>query len=291
MSCCARVRAQSARRVLPVALTLLVAAGGLVAVGAQTSSATSLSPTTPSWCSMHGSGLGAWAPTSPPLPICGPGPAYGGTWSNVSIPGPYGSLEGYYNSTEGFQCVEFADRYLAVADGFRAVMANGSEVVMNYHAAYPTTTTVVVNGSTAAVGHPPQTGDVLSLSTVPSFYDPSAGHVAVVVSAHVDAAGNGTVKLAQQNVSPADYLYTLDVSGWRLEDPSEPGNAEFQYRYAEWLVVPSHHRAAKAIPSLLSASIHARHLAELKKVARSATAGADQLGRDASRYSRNSSAW
>jgi hypothetical protein len=281
---CARERARAARRVLPVVVTFAVVSGGLIGASATTATAAAYSPTAASWCSVHGSALGAWAPTNPPLPICGPGPAYGGTWSTVSIPGPYGSLDHYYNATPGFQCVELADRFLAVADGFPAVMANGSEVVMNYHAAYPKTT-VILNGSAGAVNHAPVAGNVLSLSTVPSFYDPSSGHVAVVVASHVNAAGNGTVEVAQQNVSPADYLYTLDLVAWRLVDPAEPANAEFQYRYAEWLEVPATHGSTSlsTLPQLLRASAVAHEVAQFTSIARGAAQGASQLGRAASR--------
>ena len=171
----------------------------------------------------------------------------------VSIPGPYGATNQYYNATPGFQCVEFTDRFLAVADGFGAVMANGSEVVMNYHAAYPNTT-VVVNGTAGAVGHPPTAGDALSFSTTPSFYDATDGHTAVVVSSRVNAAGNGRVEIAQENVSPADYLYSLRLVAWRLVDPREPPNAEFQYPYAEWLVVPSVGASGVTVPPLVTPS-------------------------------------
>jgi len=216
--------------------------------------ATAVGPTAAGWCFSHGATLGTWAPTSPALPICGPGPAYGGTWSIVSIPGPYGSSVGSGNGTPGFQCVEFSDRFLAVVDGLGSVIANGSEVVMNYHAAYPATS-VVINGTAGAVGHPPAAGDVLSFSMTPSFYDPTDGHTAVVLSSRVNAhTGNGTVHLAQENVSPSDYLYTLKLVSWRLVDPNEPSDAEFQYPYAEWLVVAPATPATGVVPPLLTPS-------------------------------------
>ena len=206
------------------------------ALAVPAASAATLSPTAASWCTDHGSTVGGWTDTSPSLPICGPGPAYGGTWSYVDVPGPYGSLEAYFNATPGFQCVELAERYLSVVDGLSPVKANGAQVAENYHAANPLTTRLVVNGTKFAVGRAPAPGDVISLATSPQFF--GDGHVAVVVASHVNGLGDGTVTIAQQNVSSGDYHYTLGVSSWRVYDPAEPQDALFQYPYAEWLTVP-----------------------------------------------------
>jgi hypothetical protein len=134
---------------------------------------------------MHGSTLGGWTETSPNLPICGPGPDYGGSWQYVDLPGPGGAMDAFYNATPGFQCVELAERWLAVADGLAPQHAEGSLVAAVYHAAF-SRSTLVVNGSSGAVGHPPVRGDVISFSLVPSFEDPSDGHVAIVVHSSVD---------------------------------------------------------------------------------------------------------
>ncbi len=198
--------------------------------------AAEVAPTSAAWCTDQGSAVDAWVTTTPRIPVCGPGPAYGGTWQYVDVPGPFGALGTYFNATSGFQCVELAERYLAVVDGLAPVKANGATVAMNYHAAYPTTT-LVRNGSPGAVGHAPAVGDVISFSWWEGFSG-TDGHVAVVVRSSVDSAGDGTVTVAQQNVSASDYLYTLGLTHWRLYDPSEPGDAEFQYAYAEWLSVP-----------------------------------------------------
>lgn len=83
-------------------------------------------------------------------------------------------------------------------------------------------------------GEPP-TGDAISFSLVPTFIDPTDGHVAVVVSSAVDrATGDGTIVVAQENVAPADYRMVLDLHDWRLSDPAEPADAALQYPYAEW---------------------------------------------------------
>lgn len=208
------------------------------ALEASPAAASTVLPTASSWCSANASSVAAWVGSSPNLPICGPGPVYGGSWSYVSIPGPFGERGTYYNATPGFQCVELAERYLAIVDGLAAVKANGAQVAANYHAAYPETG-LVSNGSAAAVGHAPSTGDVISFSDSPSFFADD-GHVAVVVASQVDSVtGDGSVTIAQENVASRDYVRNLTLSGWRLVDPSEGGGTEYSYPYAEWLVVPS----------------------------------------------------
>lgn len=46
---------------------------------------------------------------------------------------------------------------------------------------------------------------------------------------------------------------TLDVVGWRLEDPQQPSHAEFQFPYAEWLHVLPYQKAFGAAPVALEA--------------------------------------
>ena len=197
------------------------------------------SPTAAAWCAAHDAALAGWAATTPALPLCGPGPDYGGSWAYVDLPGPDGTVAGgYFNATPGFQCVELAERYLSVAYGLSPVKAEGSSLAANYHRANPWTS-LVVNGSPGAVGAAPVRGDVISFSTVSSFLDPGDGHVAVVVASHLDrATGDGTVTIAQENVAAAEMVRTLALVRWRLEDPTEPANAEWQYHDAEWLHVP-----------------------------------------------------
>ena len=228
-----------------LALGLSVATGCLLLVGPAGATTASVQAhagpaAAPSWCSDHSSQLSGWTGTTPDLPICGPGPSYGGSWSNVDLPGPGGSFAQYYNATPGFQCVELAERWLALGEDLAPVPANGDQVAASYHAAYPRSL-LVRSGTAAAVGHAPVAGDVISFSTSPSFEDPSDGHVAVVVASHVQSStGDGRVFLAQQNVSSNDYRMVLDLVDWRLVDPSEPADAEFEYPYAEWFhLLPS----------------------------------------------------
>jgi hypothetical protein len=224
------------RRLIAGLAVSMVTAGVATALPGAAASALVITPTSSSWCTGHGAATGGWTATKPALPICGPGPAYGGTWQYVNLPGPFGALDGYFNATPGFQCVELAERYLAVVDGLAPVEANGAQVAMAYHAAYPQTR-LFVNGSASAVGHAPVSGDVISLSGYSGFVG-TDGHVAIVTGSHVNGAGNGTVTIAQQNVSASEYIYTLGVASWHLYDPQEPSNALFQFHYAEWLAVP-----------------------------------------------------
>ncbi len=155
----------------------------------------------------------------------------------MTLPGPYGSGGYFFNATTGFQCVELAERFLAVADGLAPVLANGQQVAANYHAAYPNTQ-LYVNGSRAAVGHPPVAGDVISFSEAPGFDAYDDGHVAVVSSSSVnEKTGNGTVTIAQENVSAGYQIYTVVLAHWRLVDPNSPSDALFGFPYAEWLHV------------------------------------------------------
>lgn len=192
------------------------------------------------WCATHGSTVAAWTRGPAVLPVCGPGPAYGGTYAYVDLPGPGGSMARYYNATPGFQCVELAERWLALVDHLAPVRADGSTLAGAYHAAYPDST-LVVDGTPGAVDHPPAAGDVISFSMVPSFADPTFGHVAVVLHAAVDpATGNGTVLVAQENVAPSDYLMVLRLARWRLYDPAEPADAGLQYPDAAWFHLLHH---------------------------------------------------
>lgn len=227
------------RQLLAALLLPLAGLTGLLAAPAGAASASraphrTVAAAEGSWCVQHGATVGAWTGGPDSLPICGPGPAYGGTLAEIVLPGPGGTMGRYYNATPGFQCVELAERYLAVVDHLAPVEADGSTLAASYHAAYPASR-LTVNGTPGAVGHPPVAGDAISFSLVPSFEDPTDGHVAVVVHSAVDrATGDGSVVVAEENVAPADYRMVLDLHDWRLYDPAEPADAGLQYPYAEW---------------------------------------------------------
>jgi hypothetical protein len=246
------------RLAISILIGLTVLGASVALLGPTSASAAVPLASTANWCGVHGSHFQAWVGVNPDVPICGPGPEYGGSWAEVGLPGPYGlATDVYYNATPGMQCVELSERYLAVVDGLAPVHANGAQVAMNYHAAYPRSH-LYVNGSTAAVGHPPVAGDVLSFSYSPSFsYAGGDGHTAIVVRSAIDMkTGNGTIVIAQENVSSSDYLRTLYLSGWRLHDGND-GGTEYGYPYAEWLdarMYRAHAPASGATGALVSSA-------------------------------------
>ena len=244
------MRAAALPKIAAVVLSSsLVVASCLSVLGATSAGAASGIGTTSSWCAQYGASVVGWTGSTPNLPICGPGPGNGGSWADVMIPGPYGSAGHYFNATPGFQCVELAERYLAVVDGLGPVLANGQQVAANYHAAYANTH-LYANGSRQAVGHAPGKGDVVSFSNAPGFDAYSDGHVAVVIGSSVDhSTGDGTITLAQENVGAGYWIDHIDVVHWRLVDPTSPGDALFGFAYAEWLHVTPY-RSAEASSSV-----------------------------------------
>ena len=159
----------------------------------------------------------AWTGGGLVVPACGPAPGDGPREAAVY---PYpGALW-----TAGYQCVEFSERYLYDRYGVAMdVATNGDQVAAHYATDFPGLFRVIRNG---AAGQPPAPGDVLSLSTAPGFDSVSGGHTAVVQAADVDAAGNGTVTVVEENGSAAGVT-RLAVTGWTVRYPG--------FRYLEWL--------------------------------------------------------
>ncbi|MBA3945035.1 MAG: CHAP domain-containing protein [Herpetosiphonaceae bacterium] len=129
------------------------------------------------------------------MPVCGPRPAFDdGPDVLVSFPGGWGEYE--------WECVELAMRYLYLAYGIDTYGASGSEVVWNYSGSL---LQQVANGSRYVA---PQPGDVLSYGATGSF-----GHTSIVTSSAIDANGNGTISVIEENNS-SDGTSTLNVSNW-----------------------------------------------------------------------------
>jgi hypothetical protein len=132
--------------------------------------------------------------------------------------------------TAGYQCVEFSERYLYDRFGVTMnVVTNGDQVVAHYAADYAGLFTVVRNGTPHRA---PAAGDVLSLSASPGFDSASGGHTAVVQSSSVNAAGNGTATVVEENAA-ASGVAVLRVAGWTVRYPGFP--------YIEWLTTPGWH--------------------------------------------------
>ncbi len=168
---------------------------------------------TPSWwsgnCDTNHYAAAAGEPAYPlgadwyGLEACGPRPYYGeGPDVAVLYPGAKWSVLEW-------ECVELSMRWIYQAWGVEPYPANGSGVVWNYattQATYnpggPALVAVSNNGS----GPMPQPGDVLSYGTTSSD-----GHTSVVTSTSIDASGDGTVTVEEENAS-ADGWDTVPVT-------------------------------------------------------------------------------
>lgn len=159
----------------------------------------------------------AWSGGGLVVPACGPVP---GDSQHGPAVYPYpGALW-----TAGYQCVEFSERYLYDRYGVTMdVVTNGDQVAANYATDFPGLFMIIRNGTPR---RPPAAGDVLSLSAAPGFDSDTGGHTAVVQSSAVDAAGNGTVTVAEENAAAAG-IARLTVTGWTVRYPGYP--------YIEWL--------------------------------------------------------
>ena len=125
---------------------------------------------------------------------CGPQPGRFNDRLVRFFPGAWGEYE--------WQCTELAYRFMYLAYGVVPYAGNGDQVVDNYRPAYGGNLVKVTNGS----GELPEPGDILSYNTV---------HTAVVTGVDVDADGNGTVSVLEQN-APNDGSAKLTVTRWRI---------------------------------------------------------------------------
>jgi hypothetical protein len=159
----------------------------------------------------------AWTGDGLTVPACGPIPNDGGL-TNPVYPYP-GALW-----TPGYQCVEFSERYLYYRYGVTmSSSTNGDQVAAHYAAAYPALFMIVRNGTPHRA---PVPGDVLSMSTLPSFNSVAGGHTVVVQSSSVNAAGDGTLTVVEEN-AVASGIQVLPVTDWSVTYNGFP--------YLEWL--------------------------------------------------------
>ena len=132
------------------------------------------------------------------VPACGPRPDYDGG-QNVLVrffPGAWGEYE--------WQCVEYAMRFMYLLYGISPYQANGADVVWNYEGDQ---FVKIANGTS---GQAPLPNDVLSYGSTST-----GGHSSVVTTSNVDAAGNGTVKVIEQNAAVTGAS-TLTVTDWSV---------------------------------------------------------------------------
>src|SRR6202034_4113522 len=92
-----------------------------------------------------------------------------------------------------------------------------------------------------------------SLSTAPAFDSASGGHSAVVQSSSVNAAGNGTVTVVEENAA-ASGVAVLAVSGWTARYPGFP--------YIEWLSAAAGRQPAHTFPPARMVTISPGELRE-----------------------------
>ena len=141
------------------------------------------------------------------LTACGPRPGYAeGPDVSVLYPGAHWSVLEW-------ECVELSMRWMYEEWNVEPYPANGSNVVWNYAAFQseynpdgPVLTAVANNG----VGPMPVPGDVLSYGATST-----AGHTSVVTGTNIDANGDGTVTVLEQNASATGWD-TVTVTDWVL---------------------------------------------------------------------------
>ena len=157
--------------------------------------------------------------------------AYGGYPLGPSIDGVYacGPSLGESNpfDTDGFQCVELSARFMW--DVYRKVIRkvpDGADLVRLGHKQ------LHIPVGTPGPNRLPAPGDILSLSGATA--DP-AGHTAVVAAVNVDASGNGTIQILEENGSLSGWD-KLDVSHWRetFGDPQYDAG-QYYYTNVSWL--------------------------------------------------------
>jgi hypothetical protein len=165
----------------------------------------------------HGIRPAAWTGGGLTVPACGPIPNDTGV-DNFIAPYP-GALW-----TPGYQCVEFSERYLYYRYGVTMnIPTDGDQIAAHYAAKYPGLFTIVPNGTPHRA---PVDGDVLSMAEVPGFDGADGGHTAVVQASSVNAAGNGTVTIVEENAAPSG-VEVLPVDHWYVRYSGFP--------YMEWL--------------------------------------------------------
>jgi len=146
------------------------------------------------------------------LVACGPGPTQGGRDHVVYFfPGAWGELE--------WECVELSMRWMYLAWGVNPYPADGWDVVRDYpiyRSRYNPDGPQLVVVTNGTVGATPQPGDVVSIGR--TQYD-EFGHTAVVTANAVNAQGNGTITLIQQNGGAGnDGWATYTVNSWVVAD-------------------------------------------------------------------------
>ncbi|MEA2576008.1 MAG: hypothetical protein QOH93_3306, partial [Chloroflexia bacterium] len=135
---------------------------------------------------------------------CGPRPGKEGDRVVRFFPGAWGEYE--------FQCVELCMRFMKLAYDIDPYQGNGSQVVSNFATRTKMKDRgklkIIPNGNAAPA---PVPGDVLS-------YGPTTvvGHTSICIESNVDAQGNGTITVLEQNNSQQGRQM-LPVKRWQVQ--------------------------------------------------------------------------
>ena len=158
--------------------------------------------------------------------------AYGGTnqasYDNVYACSPNTGSAGAtpFDETTGFQCVELANRFLWDAYSDEPIFGsnlNGWNFAQTVHADYPSVP-LDTNGTS---GEPYLPGDIVSFVGNSGTPVAGLGHVAVVTSSSENSAGNGSIRVMQENATP--YSQSLTISNWSLQMPSGSWVTPYQF--------------------------------------------------------------
>lgn len=150
--------------------------------------------------------------------------SYDDVWACGPVPGEDGSIPAaaafsvppFITDGHGFQCTELANRYLFHVTG-HVVTGNPNGRYFVRDAARRFGYSVGEPGP----GSVPRLGDILS--EWGGQDEPSSGHVGVVTYVDVDASGNGTIHILNENGSDTyDYL---PISNWQ----KSAGYTEFDW--------------------------------------------------------------
>ena len=142
-----------------------------------------------------GSGNAVWNG----LRACGPRPIFDPPYADYLVhfySGAWGEYE--------WECVELSMRWLYLEYGQAPYGADGKQVVSNY----PGTKLAKISNPT--IGQAPAPGDVLSYGS-----NTVHGHTSVVTASSVNASGNGSITVIEQNNSSAGVA-TLTVTNWTV---------------------------------------------------------------------------
>lgn len=133
----------------------------------------------------------------------------GGSYRGVKACGPIGTEHAVYFGVGywqlEWQCPELPKRYLYIGFGTPPYRAHGKDVVWNY----PGTDFEKVPNGTPGKG--PSTGDVLSYGAATAY-----GHTSLVSAANINANGNGSITIVEQNWSSTGTR-THSVINWTVQ--------------------------------------------------------------------------